>query len=74
MTLEIDVRGGRIQHIVNGEVILEFENPRYRRDHDPGKTFIVNGDDAVRSGFISLQSNSAPIDFRKISILEYPAQ
>ena len=74
VTLEIDVRGGRIQHIVNGEVILEFENPRYRRDHDPGKTFIVNGDDAVRSGFISLQSNSAPIDFRKISILEYPAQ
>ncbi len=69
--LEIDVRDGKCQHWINGEMILEFENPRFRADHDLGKAFILNGNDVVRSGFISIQSNSHPIDFRKIEISEY---
>jgi hypothetical protein len=71
VTLEIDIQDGKISHFVNGEEILKFENPRYNPAHELGKTFIVGNDDAVRDGFISLQSNSHPIDFRKIEILEY---
>jgi len=71
VTLEIEVRGDNIRHFVNGEEILHFENPRYNPDHAIGKTFIVNGDDKVKEGYISLQSNSHPMDFRKIEILEY---
>ena len=71
VTLEIDVRADGIRHFVNGEEILHFENPRYNPDHAIGKTFIVNGDDKVKEGYISLQSNSHPMDFRKIEILEY---
>jgi Domain of Unknown Function (DUF1080) len=71
ITLEIDVRGDKIKHFVNGEEILQFENPRYDPNHAIGKTFIVNGDDKVKEGYISLQSNSHPVDFRKIEILEY---
>jgi hypothetical protein len=71
VTAEIDVHDGKFTHYVNGEKILEYANPHYDTAHAIGKTFIKNGDDRVRSGYISLQSNSHPIDFRKIEIMEY---
>ncbi len=71
VTLEVDVKDGKISHIVNGEEILRFENPKYDPKHEIGKTFIKDGDDSVKEGYISLQSNSHPIDFRKIEIMEY---
>ena len=71
ITLEIEVRGDSIRHFVNGEEILRFENPRYNPNHAIAKTFIVNGDDRVKEGYISLQSNSHPMDFRKIEVMEY---
>ena len=71
VTLEIEVRGDSIRHFVNGEEILRFENPRYNPNHAIAKSFIVKGDDKVKSGYISLQSNSHPMDFRKIEIMEY---
>jgi len=71
VTLEIDVQGSKITHFVNGEEILHYEDPHYNPNHELGKKFIVNGDDKVKSGWISLQSNSHPIDFRKIELMEY---
>jgi len=71
VTLEIDVQGKVIKHFVNGEEIIRFENPKYNPAHEQGKTFIKGSDDAVKDGYVSLQSNSHPIDFRKIEIMEY---
>jgi hypothetical protein len=71
VTLEIDVNNGKITHFVNGEEILSYENPTYNPDHEIAKTLIVNGDTSVKDGYISLQSNSHPIDFRKIELLTY---
>jgi hypothetical protein len=67
---EILVKGGSITHFVNGEAVLQYENPRFDPAHALGKQFIVNGSDLVREGYISLQSNSHPMDFRKIEIME----
>lgn len=71
VTLEIDVKDGQIKHFVNGEEILAYSNPVLNADHDLGKTLIKNDVTKVNSGYISLQSNSHPIDFRKIELLEY---
>jgi Domain of Unknown Function (DUF1080) len=71
VTLEIDVQGSSIAHFINGEEIIRFANPKYKSDHEVAKTFIKANDDAVKEGYISLQSNSHPIDFRKIEIMEY---
>ncbi len=71
VTAEIEVRDGKITHFVNGEQIIQFENPRYDTTNAIAKTFIVNGNDLVKDGYISLQSNSHPMDFRKIEIMEY---
>lgn len=71
VTLEIEVKGAKISHFVNGEEILRYENPKFNPTHQLGKTFIVNGEDQVKEGYISLQSNSHPIDFRNIELIEY---
>lgn len=71
VTAEILVNNGKVTHFVNGEQIIQFENPRYDSSHAIAKTLIVGGNDAVKDGYISLQSNSHPMDFRKIEIMEY---
>jgi hypothetical protein len=68
---EIDVHNGKITHYINGEKVLQFENPKYDSTNVVAKKFIVAGNDMVKNGYISLQSNSHPMDFRKIEIMEY---
>ncbi len=71
VTMEIDIKDGKITHYVNGEEILSYANPTYDPENETAKTLMENGDAAVTGGYISLQSNSHPIDFRKIEIMEY---
>jgi hypothetical protein len=71
VTLEIDVKGNDIRHFVNGEEILAFKNPKYNSTHEIGKTFIKGNLASVKDGFVSIQSNSHPMDFRKIELMEY---
>lgn len=71
VTAEIEVRNGTIRHFVNGEEIIQYKNPRLDPKHAVAKTLIVNGSGELKEGYISLQSNSHPMDFRKIEILEY---
>lgn len=71
VTIEIDVQGDKMKHFVNGEEIIRFENPTYNPTHELGKAFANGNNTPVKEGFVSLQSNSHPIDFRKIEIMEY---
>ena len=71
VTLEIESKNGVFKHFVNGEEILQFSNPQYDPEHELGKTFYKESDNGVKKGYISLQSNSHPIDIRKIEIIEY---
>ncbi|CAN5343995.1 DUF1080 domain-containing protein [soil metagenome] len=71
VTAEIEVKNGTIRHFVNGEEILVFENPRYDTSNLNVKHLELKAD-VSSGGFISLQSNSHPMDFRKIEILELP--
>ncbi len=71
VTAEIEVKEGNISHFVNGEEILSYTNPRYNPENETAKMLMANGISKVKSGYISLQSNSHPIDFRKIELLEY---
>ncbi len=71
VTLEIDVNQGQITHFVNGEEIMHYANPTYNPENELAKSLMVNGDTTVNDGYISLQSNSHPIDFRNIELMEY---
>ena len=71
VTLEIESKNGVFKHFVNGEEILEYSNAQYNPEDELGKLFFNESDNTVHKGYISLQSNSHPIDFRKIEIMEY---
>ncbi len=68
---EIEIRNGKITHFTNGEQILQFNNPSFDSAHAIGKNFISPGNDLVKDGYISFQSNSHPMDFRRIEIMIY---
>ena len=59
-----------IRHIAEGEVVLEYEMPQIGGGnvdgHDPA--FKRDGE-LLGSGYISLQSESHPIEFRKVELL-----
>jgi len=71
ITIELDVKDGVISHFLNGEKILTYGNPVLNPEHKLAKTLIKQGETAVTSGYISFQSNSHPIDFRNIELMEY---
>ncbi|MGK0223460.1 MAG: hypothetical protein ACI9ON_002705 [Limisphaerales bacterium] len=55
---------GRFRHIVNGEEVLSYNNPVLDgAEHDDDKKFKLD------RGYLALQSESHPIDFRKVRIL-----
>jgi hypothetical protein len=69
--VEAEVHGSdHIRHIVNGETVLEYDKPQI------GGGNVINHDPAVKQdgklldeGYISLQSESHPVEFRKVELL-----
>jgi len=70
VSIDVEVHGnGAIKHMVNGELVLEYEKPQLdERDADAGK-LIKKGDKMLKGGSISLQAESHPIEFRKVELL-----
>ena len=69
-TMEAEVHGsGIIRHILNGEVVSEYENPQLDlRDSDARQ--LAPGDELLlKEGYISLQAETHPVEFRKVEIL-----
>ena len=77
VNVEVEVRGNtKITHIVNGEVVLEYGKPQL----DEEDSFIwetinmeakemINNKKFLHKGYISLQAESHPVEFRNIEIL-----
>ena len=69
--VEVEVHGdGLVEHRVNGDVVLSYEKPQI------GGGVVTNYDPAAKpdgkvlsEGTISLQSESHPIEFRKVELL-----
>jgi len=74
VTVEVEVRGEHIKHLVNGKVVLEYDKPQLDpRDRDAQALIeLADGDKFLHGGYISLQSESHPVDFRKVEIMELP--
>ncbi len=70
VTVEVEVHGdGKIIHRVAGETVLVYEKPQLdERDADAQK-LIKDGEKLIKEGTISLQSESHPVEFRKVEIL-----
>ncbi len=75
VTAEIEVRGTHVRHLVNGKTVLEYDDPQLDpRDRDAQALIeLADGVKILKGGFISLQSESHPVDFRKVEIMELDA-
>jgi hypothetical protein len=67
---EVEVRGNTIKHIINGETVLTYSDPQLDdTDKDAQKLLEAGQDKMLTGGTISLQSESHPVEFRKVEIL-----
>ena len=72
VTVEVEVHGDRlITHKIDGAVVLSYEKPQLDPNDADAKKLIEarQGDIRLQGGSISLQSESHPVEFRKVEIL-----
>ena len=61
-----------IRHLLEGEVVLEYTQPQLDKRDESAKKLIKGDNLLLTGGTISLQSESHPIDFRKVEIMVLP--
>lgn len=71
VTVEVEVHGGKlIKHIVEGETVLSYTEPQLdERDAHARQLAEKAGGKLLEGGTISLQSESHPVEFRKVELL-----
>jgi hypothetical protein len=71
VTVEAEVLGNdSIKHYVNGELVAEYQQPQLdEQDPEAARLLAAGATKQLAEGYIALQSNSHPIEFRKIEIL-----
>lgn len=68
---EVEVLGDSlVRHFVNGELVLEYNKPQIGGGNVSGNTVEVTQKGVLLSeGYLSLQSESHPVEFRKVELL-----
>ena len=68
--VEVEVRGGEVvRHIVDGRVVLEYSKPQIGGGSvSPVDPKVKVDGTLLTSGFIAIQAETAPTDFRKIEL------
>jgi len=71
VTILAEVQGSaRVRHIVNGKLVVEYTDLTLdEKDADASRLLKSGSDKQLSSGYISIQANSHPIEFRRIEIL-----
>jgi len=69
VTIEVEARGNKIVHRIDGEVILAYTDPQLDKGDGDAKKLIAGGAPIMLTGgSISLQSESHPCEFRKVEV------
>ena len=69
MTVEVEVHGSKlIKHVIDGQSVLEYTEPQLDENDADARRLITGGEKLLRGGTISLQSESHPVEFRKVEL------
>ena len=69
VTVELEVHGNKlIRHIIEGETVLEYTQPQLDENDADARKLIKDGEKMLHGGTISLQSESHPVEFRKVEL------
>lgn len=70
VTVEVEVHNHElIRHIIDGKTVLEYTLPQLDPNDADAKKLMETHDLLLDDGYISLQSESHPVEFRKVEIL-----
>lgn len=70
VTVEVEARGnGVIRHIIDGKTVIEYSKPQFDVRDAHAKKLAEKSGIMIEGGYISLQSESHPVEFRKVEIL-----
>ncbi len=71
VTVEVEVHGNKlIRHIVDGKTVLEYTQPQLDEKDADARKLIKDGKKMLSGGTISLQSESHPVEFRRVEVRE----
>lgn len=71
VTVEVEVHGnGVIKHIIDGKTVIEYEKAQLDERDPHAKALAKKHGVMLKEGYISLQSESHPVEFRKVEIME----
>ena len=69
VTAEIEVNGGgKCVHRINGVAVIEYEKPQLDPKDADAKKLVKDGALILEEGYVSLQSESHPVQFRKVEV------
>lgn len=69
VTAELEVHGsGKVKHVINGEAVIEYEQPQLDPRDADGKKLVKDGKLLIEEGYIALQAESHPVEFRKVEM------
>jgi hypothetical protein len=71
VTVEVEVLGGeKVRHWIDGKVVLEYEKPSIGGGVATGFDPRIKQDGKLLTeGYIGLQSESQPVEFRRVELL-----
>lgn len=71
VSVEVEVHGnGTIKHFVNGEEVMSYDKAQLDKSAHSAELAKVAGTNMLSGGYFCLQSESHPVEFRKIEIME----
>ena len=69
VAVEVEVMGNTvIKNSINGEIVFELTNPQYDPEDPDAKNLIKNGNLILEEGYIALQAETHPTEFRNIEV------
>jgi hypothetical protein len=70
VTVEVRVRGSRlIEHLVNGQSVMKYSEPQLDERDAEARKLVREGKKLLEGGFLYLQAESHPVEFRKVELL-----
>jgi len=70
VTVEVHVQGNSIKHVIDGQTVMKYTDPQLDPNDADARKLIKHDDKMLRRGTISLQSESHPVEFRKVELRE----
>ncbi|HYG23316.1 MAG TPA: DUF1080 domain-containing protein [Verrucomicrobiae bacterium] len=71
VTVEIEVRADKIRHLIDGEAVMSYSEPQLDTNDAHSKKLLEKGTPKMlNSGYIAIQAETHPTEFRKIELLK----